>query len=49
MDDAVARMGMFGSDGGRLWVTTGTEALYAWDWAAACNEITEGATAAHAR
>ncbi len=36
-------MGLFGSQGARLWVTTSTEALYAWDWAAARDEITEGA------
>ena len=43
LEDAVARMGLFGSEGARLWVTTGTEVLYAWDWAAALDEITEGA------
>ena len=43
LDDAVARMGLFSPERRRLWVTTGTEALYAWDWAAARDEITEGA------
>ena len=47
LDDAVARMGLFGTDGKRLWVTTSTEALYAWDWAAACDEMTEGAAFSH--
>ena len=47
LDDAVARMGLSGPERRSLWVTTTTEALYAWDWAAACDEITEGAPDTH--
>ena len=36
------RVGLYGPSRASAWVTTSTEALYAWDWAAACDEITEG-------
>jgi hypothetical protein len=39
---SVARIGFWGAAGGRLWCTSGTESLHLWDWAAACDESTEG-------
>ena len=38
----MVRIGLYGRDGSRLWVTTATEALYTWEWSAACDEISEG-------
>lgn len=38
----MVRMGLYGREGSSLWVTTATEALYTWEWSAACDEISEG-------
>ena len=42
LEDSVVRFGLYGRDSSRLWVTTATEALYTWEWSAACDEISEG-------
>ena len=42
LDDSPARIDFYGPGLEGAWVTSHTEALYLWDWAAACEEETEG-------
>ena len=38
----MARMGMYGESGGKLWVVSHTEGLHLWEWQAACDEEAPG-------
>lgn len=40
--DSVAGMGFYDAGGGKLWCRSFTENLYLWDWAAACDEDSQG-------
>lgn len=42
--DSVASFGFFGSDLEKVWARSLTEGFYLWDWAAACSEVSEGAS-----
>ena len=39
---SVARMGVYGEAGERLWVVSHTEGLHLWEWQAACDEEAPG-------
>ena len=42
IDNSVARLGFYGPQGSKLWVTSGTETFHLWEWAAACSDEAEG-------
>ena len=42
LDASVARMGVYGESGEKLWCLSHTEGLHLWEWAAACNEEAAG-------
>ncbi|GIL42775.1 hypothetical protein Vafri_159 [Volvox africanus] len=42
ISNSVEEFGMYGHDGGRLWVRTGTETVHLWEWLRATNEDVAG-------
>ncbi|GAB4815922.1 hypothetical protein N2152v2_002968 [Parachlorella kessleri] len=46
IDNSVARLGFYGPQASKLWVTSGTETFHLWEWAAACNDEAEGGNGA---
>ena len=42
LDASVARMGVYGESGEKLWVVSHTEGLHLWEWQAACDEEAPG-------
>jgi WD40 repeat protein len=42
IETAVSKVGFYGTNLERLWVTSGTETLHLWEWAAACSDGVEG-------
>jgi WD40 repeat protein len=43
IDTAVAKIGFYGnSNGDKLWCCSGTETLHLWEWAAACDDESQG-------
>jgi hypothetical protein len=42
INNSVEELGLYGRDGGRLWVRTGTESLYLWEWLRATDESLAG-------
>lgn len=42
IDTAVANMGFYGPGGDKLWCCSGTETLHLWEWAAACDDESDG-------
>lgn len=40
--NSVEEFGMYGSDGGRLWIRTGTESVHLWEWLRATDEAVPG-------
>ena len=42
LDASVARMGVYGESGEKLWVVSHTEGLHLWEWQAACDEEASG-------
>jgi WD repeat-containing protein 89 len=42
IDTAVAKIGFYGGNGENLWCCSGTETLHLWEWAAACDDESEG-------
>ncbi|PNH12718.1 WD repeat domain-containing protein [Tetrabaena socialis] len=42
INNSVEEFGLYGADGGRLWVRTGTESMHLWEWLRATNEEVAG-------
>ena len=42
IDTAVTNMGFYGPNGDKLWCCSGTETLHLWEWAAACDDESDG-------
>lgn len=42
INNSVEEFGLYGADGGRLWIRTGTESLHLWEWLRATREELPG-------